>query len=123
MTGQAVLAAAMTERQLEDGVRRILKDLPQIWARHESDSRGARPGWPDWTFLRRCDTTGAAMWWELKTERGKLRPEQAECIAFMLAAGLNVAVRRPSDLLSGLCTRELAAIAGLVAAGSRDVAP
>lgn len=112
-TSRQRAAEAMSEAELERGVRRILKDLPSIWARHETDSRGAREGWPDWTFLRRCDTAGAAMFWELKTEKGRATRAQQECMALMRAAGLNVGIRRPSDLLSGRIARELAALAGL----------
>ena len=106
-------ALAMTERQLEDAMRRILRDLPDVWARHETDSRGARAGWLDWTFLRRNYDCGAAMFRELKTERGRLTRDQRECLAFLRAAGLDADVWRPSDLLSGRIARELAAVAGL----------
>lgn len=106
-------ALAMSERELENGVRRILKDLPNIWHRHESDSRGATPGVPDWMFLRVGSELGAAMWWELKTEKGRLSKAQQVCIAAMSAAGLNVAVRRPTHLLDGTIARELAVLAGL----------
>lgn len=113
-------AEAMSEAELERGLRRILKDLPQVWARHETDSRGAREGFPDWMFLRRtCGHAGAAMFWELKTEKGKPTKAQAECLALMRAAGLNVGIRRPSDLLSGRIARELAALAGLDAGGEQ----
>jgi hypothetical protein len=103
----------MSERELENALRRILKDLPNVWHRHETDSRGATPGVPDWMFLRLGSPSGAAMWRELKTEKGRLSQAQKVCIAAMEAAGLDVAVRRPSDLLSGTLARELAALAGL----------
>jgi len=112
-------AEAMSEAELERGLRRILKDLPGIWARHESDSRGACEGWPDWTFLRRCDTAGAVLLWELKTEKGRPTRAQAECLALLRAAGLKAEIRRPSDLLSGRMARELAALAGLRTGGDR----
>ena len=105
----------MTEREIEDAIRRILKDLPQIWARHETDSRGARAGWPDWTFLRRAigPRLGAAMFRELKTATGKLSAAQQECLAFLRAAGLDADVWREEDLRSGRIARELAALAGI----------
>ena len=111
----------MSEAELERGLRRILKDLEdRLWFRHETDSRGAREGWPDWTLMRRCDEDGAAMFWELKKEKGQPTKAQAECMALMKAAGLNVGIRRPSDLLSGRMARELAALAGLRTAGGEQ---
>jgi hypothetical protein len=103
----------MTEREIEDAVRRILRDLPQIWARHETNSRGALAGWLDWTFLRRAHTDGAAMFRELKTATGKVSRAQQECLAFLRAAGLDADVWREEDLRSGRIARELAALAGL----------
>jgi VRR-NUC domain len=105
---------SMSERDLENAVRRILKDLPRIWARHESDSRGAVAGWPDWVFLRRAEHFGGAvMFRELKTAKGCLTAAQQECLAYLKAAGLDADVYRPADLLSGRIARELAALAGL----------
>lgn len=103
----------MTERELENAVRRILKDLPTVWARHESDSRGARAGWPDWTFLQRAQCLGGAMFRELKRERENPTKAQQECLTYLDAAGLDADVWRPSDLLSGRIARELATLAGM----------
>jgi len=105
----SVIAAAMTERQLEDGIRRILKDLPSLLWYHTHDSRRSPSGFPDlvtvgpWGILYR----------ELKKEKGRLTKPQQEWLNGLSSAGANAGVWRPSALLSGQIARELAAIAGI----------
>lgn len=54
-------------------------------------------GWVDLTLIGR----GRAFFWELKADKGKLRPDQIWCRNEILAAGLNYAVIRPSQWRSG----------------------
>jgi hypothetical protein len=53
------------------------------------------PGWPDLTLLGH----GRALFVELKSEKGRLRPEQLEVIALLRAAGLDARVWKPSSWL------------------------
>jgi hypothetical protein len=106
--GIAKLAAAMTEAELERGVRRIAADLG-LMAYHTRDSRRSPEGYPDWTF---CGPRGV-MWRELKTEKGRITPAQQDWIAALVLAGQDAAVWRPCALLSGDVARELAALAGV----------
>jgi len=105
----SVIAAGMTERQLEDGIRRILKDLPSLLWYHTHDSRRSPSGFPDlvtvgpWGILYR----------ELKKEKGRLTKAQQEWLNALSSAGANAGVWRPNALLSGQIARELAAIAGI----------
>ena len=50
---------------------------------------------------------------ELKTQRGKVTPEQRAWLDVLTLAEQNADVWRPADLLSGRIARELAALAGL----------
>ena len=102
----------MSERDLDDGVRALLRDLPGVLAYHTFDSRRSSPGFLDWFFCGK----GGSMWTELKTMTGKVTPAQQRWIDVLTAAGHVAVVRRPCDLLDGTIARELAAIAGLRAA-------
>jgi hypothetical protein len=60
---------------------------------HPYDSRRSAPGWPDLVLVRAPEIIAA----ELKTERGRLRPEQVQVLALLTACNLEVHVWRPSD--------------------------
>ena len=112
--GQMAIAKAMKEDRgkgsLDYHVRDILKDLG-LWGFHPLISIGSRKGWPDWTFIGKW-----IMYRELKTETGKLRPDQELVRDLILEAGGDWALWRPSDYLSGRIAHELAELAGLRAA-------
>ena len=112
--GQMAIAKAMKEDRgkgsLDYHVRTILKDLG-LWGFHPLISIGSRKGWPDWTFIGKW-----IMYRELKTEAGKLRPDQELVRDLILEAGGDWALWRPSDYLSGRIARELTAISRLRAA-------
>ena len=109
--GQKAIAAAMKEDRGKDSldyhVREILKELG-LWGFHPLISIGSRKGWPDWTIIGKW-----IMYRELKTETGKLRPDQELVRDLILAAGGDWALWRPSDYLSGRIARELTAISRL----------
>ena len=60
---------------------------------HEYDSRRGTAGFPDLVLVR----GDRVLWVELKSDRGRVRPEQKLWIAALRAAGQDVRVWRPSD--------------------------
>ena len=63
---------------------------------HDNDSRRNKSGLPDLLIVGR-----KAVWVELKAEKGRFRPAQQIWLAALAAAGHDVRVIRPSDLLGG----------------------
>jgi hypothetical protein len=61
---------------------------------HDGDSRRNRAGLPD---LIVCGS-GGVIFRELKTETGKLRPEQLDWLARLTQGGADAGIWRPSDL-------------------------
>ena len=49
-TGRELIAASMSEGDLDAQVRKILKDLPGVLGYHTRYSAGSHAGFPDWTF-------------------------------------------------------------------------
>lgn len=92
---------------LDAHVRRYLKELG-LAGYHTKDSRRSAKGFPDWTI---CGNR--ILFRELKTQRGKVTPEQQEWLRALAFAGADADVWRPEDLLSGRIAHELAALAGL----------
>lgn len=105
MTTRDVLAEQMTEAELSSLVRDLIRRLGLI-CYHTHDSRRSDPGWPDLAIV---GTRFMAR--ELKTEKGRLRPEQRGWIESLDAAGVDVAVWRPSDWRSGRIAAELTELA------------
>lgn len=99
----------MTERELQEQVRAMCRDLG-LYCRHDFDSRRGAPGWPDCVILNM--RTGRLMFRELKTETGVLTSQQKAVGYALRAGGHDWDVRRPSDLISGRVGAELAALAG-----------
>ena len=91
-----------TEKQLQEHVIGLARGLGW-WAYHTYDSRRSQPGYPDLHLIRGSHS----MFRELKTKRGKLSPAQVDCSAVMLGAGLDFAVWRPADVISGEIVRQL----------------
>jgi hypothetical protein len=61
---------------------------------HEYDSRRSTPGYPDLTLCK----PPRLLLIELKTQRGRVRPEQREWLAALAECpGVEVALWRPSD--------------------------
>lgn len=80
----------------EDDLQRLVVDLAAYcgwlcW--HDNDSRTNAAGLPDLLLLRKS----RMLWRELKTARGRVRPEQADFGARLLAAGQDWAIWRPAD--------------------------
>lgn len=111
--GQGKIAAAMSEADLTRGMQHVLKDLKEsgypLLAYHTWTSVNSPRGFPDWVFCGPC----GVLYREYKKQRGIVTRAQQEWLDALSRAGQDAAVRRPSDLLSGLITTELAALAGL----------
>jgi hypothetical protein len=104
---QEVLAKAMTEEALTESIRDRCTTLRlERW--HTYNSRRSPAGWVDEVIAG----PRGVLFRELKTETGKPTPAQGRCIELLFHAGLDVAVWRPSDLLSGRIDGELAALVG-----------
>ena len=86
------MAMYMREKEFQAAVRELAKACG--WASYCTwDSRHSPPGWPDLVLLR----GDRALFRELKTNQGKLTPEQTETLERLTAAGLDAGVWRPSD--------------------------
>ena len=102
-------AAAMTEAELMEAVRAMVKGLGLL-AHHGHDGRRSwGPGFPDLVIAGRA----GVLYRECKTERGNLTPEQRLWGDVLKQAGANWRVWRPRDRLDGSIGRELAAVAAV----------
>lgn len=107
LTGREVLAYAMLETaELLPAIVSRCKAL-DLLCYHTYDSRKSEDGYLDCTIVGHV---APAYFWELKREGENPQPKQQRWLDRMAAVGLVVAVRRPSDLISGLIDRELMAI-------------
>lgn len=94
----------MSEEELDSEINKRCR-VRNLWTYHTYDSRRSEKGWLD-----RVIVGAHVAFRELKTERGRLSSEQLDVIARLEAAGADVGVWRPSDLLSGRIDRELDAV-------------
>jgi hypothetical protein len=73
---------------------------------HDNDSRRNRAGFPDLVVAGQ----GGFIFRELKSETGRLRPEQLDWLSRLTQGGADAAFWRPSDMTSGRIKEELTAI-------------
>jgi hypothetical protein len=86
------LETSLSEREWQRQVVSLAKSLGwTIW--HPQISVWSKGGWPDLVLLK----PPRALFWELKTERGKLQPAQEHMLEMLTACGLNAAVVRPGN--------------------------
>lgn len=107
-TYRAVVAAAMTEDELLEAVRKLAKAYGWL-SYHTHNSRRSEPGFPDLVLVRGPRLIFA----ELKRQSEKPTKDQAAWLAALrYAADETVHVRaylwRPSDLIAGLIANVLA---------------
>jgi hypothetical protein len=100
---RALLADSMTERQLQDAVRRAAAETGWLHY-HPYDSRRSEPGWPDSVFVK----GDRILYRELKAAKGRLTPAQRQWLDALAIAGQDVAVWRPEHSVSGHIYRVLA---------------
>jgi hypothetical protein len=109
--GQIAIAAAMAEDRGRDSldahVRRLMKDLGLL-AYHTKTAIGSERGFPDWTIAG-----SRTLFRELKRQGKDPTAAQQKWLDALAAAGNDVGVWRPEDLLSGRIARELTAISWL----------
>jgi hypothetical protein len=88
-----VLTLPVAEKALLDQVKELAQ-MTGWWFHHQTLSIFSAKGWPDVTLIKPPRMVLA----ELKTETGKVTPEQEECLALLRRVpGVEVYVWRPSD--------------------------
>ena len=122
MTARDVIAAAMSEDELQSRITSGTRREPGLCAQlglmyfHAYDSRRSPHGWPDLVIARPHTAGypgGAVLFAELKSQSGKVTPQQEAWLEALQFAGCETRCWRPSDLLSGEIARHLAALAGM----------
>lgn len=99
-----LVAADMTEAALQVRVIALARQLGYL-AYHTHDSRRSQPGYPDLHLV--SVKRGVSLFRELKRERGRISAAQQAWLVALRAAGADVGVWRPTDLLDGTVLREL----------------
>lgn len=105
----AQVAAQMKEGALQSQVLALAFDLGWL-AYHTYDSRRSQPGFPDLVLVHA--RAGRVVWRELKQQKEKPTAKQQEWLDALAAAGQNVGVWRPSDLISGRVLAQLTTTKG-----------
>lgn len=84
--------AEVTEAQFQ---RLVVDTAKMLGLRvyHTHDSRRSEPGFPDLVIVG----SHGVLFRELKTQKGRVRPEQQYWLAILHAAGCNAAIWRPQD--------------------------
>jgi hypothetical protein len=102
-------AALMSEAELMESIRVIVRDLGLL-AYHAHDARKSwGPGFPDLVVTGRA----GVLFRECKTESGSLSAEQRSWGQALQATGARWGIWRPRHLLDGSIARELADLAGI----------
>lgn len=99
------MSATMLEADLQRACIDLCRWLGLAYF-HDHDSRRNRAGFPD---LVVCGSKGF-LFRELKSETGRLRPEQMDWLSRLNLGGADAAIWRPADLTSGRIQTELQAI-------------
>ena len=96
MTRRDVQAAMYAQVSEEEFLQQVITAARLLnWlVYHTRDSRGSEAGYPDLTMLR----GGRLLVMELKSETGKVTPEQQHWIEEWQKAGAYASVFRPTDI-------------------------
>lgn len=103
-TLRAQLAADMKEAVLQAQIEQLARTLGWL-VYHTHDSRRSQAGFPDLVLVHARQRR--VLWRELKTQKGRVRPEQRDWLDALTRAGEDAAIWRPSDLIEGRVTQEL----------------
>jgi hypothetical protein len=101
----------VTEAELRRAVEQFAGQLGVRWIYLGSDTRRQQGHWRGAPDLFLCGTQ-ACCWRELKAPGKHPRSEQRDWHELLAAAGQDIAVWKPGDLLSGRVAEELAALNG-----------
>lgn len=102
---QQKMADKMPESALQEAVQHRCDALGLLWY-HVNDSRRDNPGMPDLLIVGKV-----TLFVELKSMRGRLRPEQDAFMTALQDSGQQVLLWRPEHLFDGAIDRTLRAIA------------
>ncbi len=108
----ALTVGSMSEKNLQEAVRKIVISVrgnagnPDLLYYHTHDSRRSPAGFPDCVFAWR---SGRVVYAELKSEKGRLTPDQRRWLDYLALSGAPVYVWRPEHLLDGTIHRVLVA--------------
>ena len=100
-------ALLWSEAVFQSHVVNLARQLGYSQIYHTHDSRRSAPGFPDLVMVN--SKAGRVLFVELKTQSGKVRPEQELWINALRAAGQFAEVWRPGDWVAG---RVLNALSG-----------
>jgi hypothetical protein len=95
---RAIQASAMSEAQLQAAILGAARRAGFL-AYHTHDSRRSAAGYPDLHLVH--PQRGISLLRELKTEKGRLTPDQQQWLHALTAAGQDAGVWRPMDWLDG----------------------
>jgi len=98
------IAAAMAEDELQANIMDACKVLGLL-AYHTHDARRSPAGFPDLCIVGR-----RLIFRELKTQRGKLTPDQSVWLHGLRRAGVDADVWRPEQWCDGSVMRQLQAM-------------
>lgn len=98
------VARAMSEAALQNRVLAIAYELGYL-TYHTHDSRRSHKGWPDLVLAH--PRWGRFLIRELKSERGRVRPEQQAWLNALTALGIDADIWRPTHLLDGTIAAQL----------------
>lgn len=101
---RALVASQMTEKSLQAQVITTARTAGWL-VYHTHDSRRSQPGFPDLVLVH--PRRQLVLYRELKTERGRVRPEQRQWLTALAEAGADAGVWRPSDWLGERVVAEL----------------
>lgn len=103
-------ALLWTESEFQTQVLAVAKTFGFHLTYHTHDSRRSNPGFPDLVLLHA--RTGRLIFAELKTQTGRVRPEQEKWINGLRAGGHAAELWRPADYVSGRIVNVLRGVPG-----------
>lgn len=103
--GRQAALDAMSEKDFQTGVLKLARFHGFTLRYHTHDSRRSAPGFPDLILVN----PGArrVLYRELKTNKGRVSPDQREWLDGLTACGMDAGVWRPNDLDDGRVLAEL----------------